>query len=100
MSKELESLKNIESISERISFHKKYKLGDVDYQWIKVTIIDNVYKIEKALKALEIIKEKNVDIYAIKCCNSATQYNIKERIQVGRKILSEEEYYLLKEVLQ
>ena len=47
-------------------------------------------------KALEIIKEKDVDIIALRIATSLEQYNCKED---GRCPLTQEEYDLLKEVL-
>lgn len=51
----------------------------------------------KKLKALEIIKEKDVNPIDIRCCDTVEQYNIKEN---GNTPLSQEEYNLLKEVLK
>ena len=48
------------------------------------------------VKALKIIKEKEVDIWALKYCSSLKQYNCKED---GRATLTQEEYDLLKEEL-
>ena len=52
--------------------------------------------IEKELKALEIIKKKQVDISSLNCSNTLTQYNVKEN---GFISLTKEEFDLLKEVL-
>ena len=52
--------------------------------------------IEKELNALKIIKEKDVDIIALKISIDLKQYNCKED---GRCPLTQEEYVLLKEVL-
>ena len=72
--------------------------------------IDNMDKeisiIEKALKALEIIKEKNVNIRALKSWNKTYKGKLKyqnyldilEDCDLGEK-LTQEEYDLLKEVL-
>ena len=72
--------------------------------------IDNMDKeisiIEKALKALEIIKEKNVNIRALKSWNKTYKgkltyqnyLDILEDCDLGEK-LTQEEYDLLKEVL-
>lgn len=62
MSKELKALERIKGIADRIEFNQKNKLGDVGYQWVKEVILDNIDDIETALKALEIIKEKRVDV--------------------------------------
>jgi len=63
----------------------------------------NAFKVvEKSLKALEIIKEKQVDVCELKICideyeDSLYQYN-KRTIEKFR--LTEEEFNLLKEVLE
>lgn len=56
----------------------------------------DVNNVAKRLKALEIIKEKDVDIVALKISINLKQYNCKED---GRCPLTQEEYDLLKEVL-
>ena len=55
--------------------------------------------IEKELKALEIIKMKNVDIPMVKNCNSVNDYN-EWHSQYKEMHLTKEEYDLLKEILQ
>lgn len=50
--------------------------------------------IMRDLKVLDIIKNKDVDIVALRCCISLEQYNCKED---GRINLAEYEYNLLKE---
>ena len=54
--------------------------------------------IEKSLKALEIIKEKNVDVNEIRPNAKAKDYNSK--MPYYRQNLTEEEFKLLKEVLK
>ena len=53
--------------------------------------------IEKELKALDIINERNVDVLRIKITQNVEQYN-KRKIK-GCKTLSKEAYDILKEVL-
>lgn len=53
--------------------------------------------VEKSLKALEIIKEKEIDIAYIKCCDSREHYNVM--CELEKEKLTQEEYDLLKEVL-
>ena len=55
--------------------------------------------IEKSLKALEIIKIKNVDIPMVKTCNSVNDYN-EWHSQYKEMHLTQQEYDLLKEILQ
>ena len=51
---------------------------------------------DKKAKALEIIKEKDVDVVALRLSKNLEQYNCKED---GRNCLIQKEYDLLKEVL-
>ena len=62
--------------------------------------VDNIIgikTIEKEIKALEIIKEKNVDVLRIKITTNVERYN--ERKIKGCRNLTQKEYDLLKEVL-
>ena len=54
--------------------------------------------IEKSLKALEIIKEKNVDVRWIEVCDTVKDYN-KGRDEHLNYELTEEEFNLLKGIL-
>lgn len=69
------------------------------YKEIKVSSLED----EKKLKALEIIKEKNIDVGAIKECVSAYAYNdfkeLTETAIVKREKMTQEEYEIVKEVL-
>lgn len=56
-------------------------------------------EIEKALKTLEIIKMKNVDIPMVKTCNSVNDYNEWHSLYKEMH-LTQKEYDLLKEILQ
>ena len=60
-------------------------------------LIDSCPEVKKKLKALEIIKEKEVDIIILKISENLQQYNLKEE---GRVPLTQEEYDLLKEIFQ
>ena len=55
--------------------------------------------IEQELKALEIIREKNVDIQTLKRTNNVYEYNSYVAKGLGEKPLTQEEYDLLKEVM-
>ena len=67
------------------------------------TVVDILpYKckqVEKSLKALEIIKEKNVDIFLLKVASSVEHYNCN-LVKPLEKELTQEEFNLLKEVLE
>ena len=80
MSKELEALENIECNCELYDF--KYE----DFE-----------RIRKALKALEIIKEKRVNIYLLVPVKRLTDYN-KNQYIINE--LTQEEFDLLKEVFE
>lgn len=89
MTKGLEALKEL-------NLYIPYYVSDL-YQ---NTIDENYYIIEKELKALEIIKNKEINIHALllhlKRFDSPAGYNAL----VGEKYkLTQEEYDLLKEVL-
>ena len=55
--------------------------------------------IQRGLKALEIIKYKNVDICGIKKTKNVHEYNVKFPTTMN-EFLEEQEYDLLKEVLK
>ena len=54
-------------------------------------------QVEKSLKALEIIKEKNVNMFWLKECFNLEQYNYN---MADYMKLTEEEFRILKEVLK
>lgn len=95
-SKELSlSLLEIEKHLKDYVFH--FEMGKVDEMFI-----NNSFEIiEKALKALEIIKNKQVNVRYLFQCKSLRQYNfIYEGTNQSELCLTEEEYDLLKEALQ
>ena len=101
MSKELEALESIKSMvlfggEIRLPYYTlndtKYAKKVIEYKKEKLDII------EKSLKALEIIKMKNVDIPMVKTCNFVNDYN-EWHSQYKEMHLAKEEYDLLKEVL-
>jgi len=63
---------------------------------------DNIAEVEKSLKALEIIKEKNVDILDVKLYENYEHYCTAKEDSRLRKDwwLTQEEFKLLKEVLE
>ena len=80
---------------------KEYKELKQDYEMLKEEyfLLDKDYEkvIKPKLKALEIIKEKRVDIYHIQSTNKVDKYNFWK--QITSKSLKKKEYELLKEVL-
>lgn len=84
MNKGLEALK-------RMYFHSL----DLD---LSITS-DDYDIIEKALKALEIIKEKSVNVFYLKNTNSAEEYNIGLDLAKAWR-LTQGEFDLLKKVLE
>ena len=84
MSKELEIIKKWKS---QIYWNK-------DFGWEEELEI-----IEKSLKALEIIKEKRCDIYLLMECERLEHYNENDYLS-SDQALTQEEFDLLKEVLQ
>ena len=82
---------------------------ELKWQYGVFTFIPNFEIIEKELKALEIIKEKNVNVNMfISICNfrdGLEKYNelILQEDMTGKKgknLLTQEEYDLLKEILK
>ena len=61
------------------------------------TIQQALLEAQKELKALEIIKEKLVDVFKLYNCNTVEEYN---QAQYRDCILTQEEFNLLKEVLE
>ena len=88
MSKGLEALKGLHS--------KALKSVRGGFQELQKNSIDREYKtIEKELKALEIIKNKNVNVRYLLECRFEDYNNLVE----VEEELTQEEYDLLKEVL-
>ena len=86
MSKELEALDRL------------YCAGRLDLDYVLDGKQNQDYKIiEKALKALEIIKEKGVNVGLLSRCANAERYN--KGMCYESRYLTQEEYELLKEVL-
>ena len=83
MNKTLEALENIKHYDTRVGLHR-----------------DDYDTIEKSLKALEIIKEKQPDIYYVVKSKDYEDYLRIEGMFINmNRALTEEEYDLLKEVL-
>lgn len=64
-----------------------------------VSIKQALIKAQEQEKVLSIIYEKNVDIFELKCCSSAKEYNDSIRFKVGfikNYELTQEEFDLLK----
>ena len=99
MSRELEALEEIQNHKIKLDINIKYDNGD-ETQYRFETIRDMFPKqfaiIETALKALEIIKEKGLDILEFRHAFSLYEYNACKNI--GCEELTQEEYDLLKEV--
>lgn len=62
-------------------------------------IVRDYTNIEEELKALEIIRTKEVNIYAIRKSENLVDYNVSWVLRHKERILTQEEYDLLKEVL-
>lgn len=70
------------------------------YSTVKETYPKHYETIEKSLKALEIIKEKDVDVGLIKRSENWLDYYTRFKHRTGKNTeLTEEEFDLLKEVL-
>lgn len=78
------------------------KLGEIEDLEDKFNVDVNEELFKKA-KAFDVIKEKYVDMFELKCCSSAKEYNNCISFKIGfikNYELTEEEYDLLKEVLE
>ena len=75
------------------SYHEEYD-GTIEDNYP-----DEIALIEKALKALKIIKEKQVNVWAFNMCDAVGVYNASiPNVMIKR--LTQEEYDLLKEELK
>lgn len=109
MSKELTPLEALKNLTE-------YLTGDCRDCFEELTVIEIALKrletleeekqsfdrqLEKKLKALEIIKEKRVDVSAMKHSIDVYDYNsgIENENDFENRLLTKKEYKLLKEVL-
>ena len=74
-----------------------------DLEFSKLWVRQHKELIEKSLKALDVIKEKEVDIFILKGSKTLKAYNQLHKIFCGKlqkyKKLTKKEYELLKEVL-
>lgn len=61
--------------------------------------VEQYQVIEKSLKSLEIMKEKRCDIYLLMECERLEHYNENDYLS-SDQVLTQEEFDLLKEVLQ
>lgn len=88
------------ALKEYEELKSNYKQLGKSYDLICEELVKTTDKIaclrKKELKALEIIKENDVDIFALKVSIDLKQYNCKED---GRCPLTQKEYDLLREVL-
>ena len=91
------TLDEIEEIKELVNNDKHFKYKNI--------VSFNCESIEKSLKALEIIKEKKVDIRALEYTRNYKEYNARilnlhPTITTSVYFLTKEEFNLLKEVLE
>ena len=87
-----EALKCLEDLyCEPVDYRSNDKAND--YETIKQALL----KVEKEHKALEIIKEKLVDVFKLYNCKTIEEYN---QAQYRDCMLTQEEFNLLKEVLE
>lgn len=99
MSKGLDALKQLKDISyfiiEVYSNNEPLKENQRDSRQCFMYYCKNI---EKELKALEIIKKKNVDIELLNGCDNVYKYNVYFPFLIIYQ-LTQEEFELLKEVL-
>ncbi len=117
MSKELTPLQALEKLtnykcscmSEKIECKNIIETALKDYERLKTSYLEKILNEEskeyiyKKLKALEIIKEKRVDVALLILCENAEDYNFQISLinedNENYKELTQEEYELLVEVL-
>jgi len=106
MSKKLSPLEAYKKVSdycrEWLTFDKE--LDIIETALKRLESVDRVGEmfccdVDKKLKALEIIKEKGVNIYLLNETDNVEEYNELIKSHYGMKQLTQEEYDLLKEVL-
>lgn len=108
MSKELEALENIKHYDSRVGLHEDdYKIIETALK--RLESVDRVgemfcVNVDKKLKALEIIKEKEVNVFDVLATGYVEYYNmcVVNKIRpeyCNSYFLTQEEYELLKEVL-
>lgn len=102
MTKELEALNKFVSIFAEYCIktqHQEMNAINMQTAFEYLARSEECRTIEKSLKALEIIKEKSVDMLLIKKYDNASDYNSAVWLS-GREKLTEDEFNLLKECLE
>lgn len=106
MSKELSPLKALKDLCENCHKHiqsqpsKGYlPFKECPYRHISNDYCEEYEAVEKSLKALEIIKEKQVNVGALSVFDTLEQYNHFCKMFENLIELTQQEYDLLKEVL-
>jgi hypothetical protein len=100
MSKELEALKVWYAVKKYMNLYHHMSIKEnIDVKTVEGMPVDII---EKALKALEIIKKKKVDTYLLALTKNVNQYNrlFEEHLISLCRLLTQEEFDLLKEVLK
>ncbi len=77
---------------------KEFEVADEQGLTVEGLLPYKCEQVEKSLKALEIIKEKYVDVDLLWDVGSLEEYN--SEIMFSYQILTEEEFNLLREVLE
>ena len=103
-----EALEGLEEIIDNLDDYADFEIKQEANEYIDIIkqallkaqepkqYVDELKLVEKKLKALEIIKEKNVDIYQIKYMETLDDYN---SVRGEEDRLTEEEFSLLKGIL-
>ena len=90
-------------IGKALQEYQEMLISDEGWNFVLNKDLEKYNKTIKKLQALEIIKEKNVDVGAIKNCVNAYAYNdfkeLTETKLIKREKLTQEEFDTVKEVL-
>ena len=102
MSKELEALEELDHLRKGVQYINQDESPAFISQYEEdIDIVENIVEqYEEKLKALEIIKEKRVEVRIIFHTTNAMEYNEKTRQYYDCKPLTQEQYELLKEELE
>lgn len=92
-------------LDDKLIFNGNHLMSGFDYKGKQIIAmpLDEYNKLMKLEKAWEVVKEKNVDVALIRLCKDSGEYNGEITLQDEwwhRKLLTQEEFELIKEMLK